>query len=234
MRGLGVRFGAYNIYVPQLLKPAPSGLLAILWALKNDSVESTAVTELTQLASSGRTSVPVDAAVPRPLYRIVGYRIAGTRAVRVDILERLADLIRPLIAWRATPEQSVPPDGAAPGNGFMVTVSMTSLLGCSGEDFASVLRSLGYRVERKPVPPKPVEPAPADEPAAPPAESAAAPDHPAAEPQATTMILSMLRRMASSMRSSSSWRWPSSSVRPSRVSATACGWSWISLSMKES
>ncbi|MBN9010357.1 MAG: helicase, partial [Rhizobiales bacterium] len=140
MRALGVRFGAYNIYVPQLLKPAPSGLLAVLWALKNGGVETTAVTELTQLASSGRTSVPVDATIPRPLYRIVGYRIAGNRAVRVDILERLADLIRPLIAWRATPENSVPPDGAAPGNGFTVTVSMTSLLGCSGEDFASVLR----------------------------------------------------------------------------------------------
>jgi ATP-dependent RNA helicase SUPV3L1/SUV3 len=184
MRALGVRFGAYNIYVPQLLKPAPSGLLAILWALKNGGIETSAVTELTQLASSGRTSVPVDPSVPRPLYRVVGYRIAGNRAVRVDILERLADLIRPLIAWRATPENSVPPDGAAPGNGFTVTVSMTSLLGCSGEDFASVLRSLGYRVERKPVPPKPVEPAPAGEVAAPPIEAAATSDHPAAEPPA--------------------------------------------------
>jgi ATP-dependent RNA helicase SUPV3L1/SUV3 len=174
MRSLGVRFGAYNIYVPQLLKPGPSGLLAILWALKNGGIEASAVTELTQLASSGRTSVPVDPAIPRPLYRVVGYRIAGNRAVRVDILERLADLIRPLIAWRATPENGVPPDGAAPGNGFMVTVSMTSLLGCSGEDFASVLRSLGYRVERKPAPPKPAGPAPAEA-ASMPAEAAAAP-----------------------------------------------------------
>ena len=35
---------------------------------------------------------------------------------------------------------------------------MTSLAGCSGEDFASVLRSLGYRMEKRP---KPAEPAPA-------------------------------------------------------------------------
>src|SRR5438105_15726610 len=34
---------------------------------------------------------------------------------------------------------------------------MTSLAGCSGENFASVLRSLGYRMERRR---KPAEPAP--------------------------------------------------------------------------
>jgi ATP-dependent RNA helicase SUPV3L1/SUV3 len=154
LRTLGVRFGAYHIYVPALIKPAPAGLLAMLWALKNGGLDTNGLAELSHLAASGRTSVAVDPAIPRPLYRIVGYRIAGNRAVRVDILERLADIIRPLIAWRVTPEQPTPPPGAAPGNGFTVTVAMTSLLGCSGEDFASVLRSLGYRVERKPAPPK--------------------------------------------------------------------------------
>ena len=174
LRGLGVRFGAYNIYVPALLKPAPSGLLAQLWALKNGGLDVTGLDDLSRLAASGRTSVPVDPAIPRPLYRVVGYRPAGNRAVRIDILERLADLIRPLIAWRPTPEQSTPPDGAIDGYGFTVTVAMTSLLGCSGEDFASVLKSLGYRVDRRPAPPKPQsEPAPtATETAEPTTESA--------------------------------------------------------------
>ena len=181
MRALGVRFGAYSIYVPPLLKPAPSSLLAILWALKHGGLEANSIAALTQLAASGRTSVPLDPELPRPLYRVVGYRIAGSRAVRIDILERLADLIRPLIAWRATPERSVPPDGAADGNGFKVTVAMTSLLGCSGEDFASVLRALNYRCERRPAP---AEPAVAP-PATPSAESGPAgvvpvPDQPAA------------------------------------------------------
>jgi ATP-dependent RNA helicase SUPV3L1/SUV3 len=36
---------------------------------------------------------------------------------------------------------------------------MTSLIGASGEDFASVLRSLGYRMERRPKPVAPAEPA---------------------------------------------------------------------------
>jgi ATP-dependent RNA helicase SUPV3L1/SUV3 len=157
MRALGVRFGAYHIYVPQLVKPAPGSLLAMLWALQHGGLEITGLAELSGIAASGRTSVPVDPAIPQPLYRIVGYRLAGGRAVRIDIIERLADLIRPLIAWRPTADSPQPPDGAVLGYGFTVTVAMTSLLGCSGEDFASVLRSLGYRMERKPAPPPPPE-----------------------------------------------------------------------------
>jgi ATP-dependent RNA helicase SUPV3L1/SUV3 len=159
MRALGVRFGAYHIYVPQLLKPAPAGLLALLWAVKHGAFDQPGLSELTHLASSGRTSVPVNQSFPRPLYRIVGYRISGNRAVRVDILERLADLIRPLLSWRPMPEAPAAPVGAVPG-GFTVTVGMTSLLGCAGEDFASVLRSLGYRLDRRPKPTEPVAPAP--------------------------------------------------------------------------
>jgi ATP-dependent RNA helicase SUPV3L1/SUV3 len=159
LRAFGVRFGAYHVYVPALIKPAPAGLLALLWSLKHGNGEMTGLTELAHLAASGRTSVPVDPAIPRPLYRIGGYRLAGERAVRVDILERLADLIRPLLAWRPTAEAVAPPAGVAVGGGFTVTTAMTSLLGCSGEDFASVLRAIGYRVERKPAPPKEAPPA---------------------------------------------------------------------------
>jgi ATP-dependent RNA helicase SUPV3L1/SUV3 len=151
LRALGVRFGTYHIFVPALLKPVPSGLLAMLWALKNGGLQLRGLSDLSRLASSGRTSVAVDPAAPRTLFRIVGFKVVGNRAVRIDILERLADLIRPLIAWRPTPEASVPPPGAINGYGFTVTVGMTSLLGCAGEDFGSVLRALGYRVDRKPV-----------------------------------------------------------------------------------
>ncbi|WP_421725426.1 helicase-related protein [Bauldia sp.] len=150
LRALGVRFGAHHIYVPQLLKPAPSALLATFWVLKHGELD--AATALIGLAASGRTSFPADPKIPGDLYRIVGYRVCGDMAIRVDILERLADLIRPLIAWRPTAEAPEPPEGAVAGNGFTVTVAMTSLLGCSGDAFASVLRSLGYRMERRPKP----------------------------------------------------------------------------------
>nr|WP_108662774.1 helicase-related protein [Acuticoccus kandeliae] len=149
LRALGVRFGAYHIFVPALLKPAPSQLIALLWALKNADLEVPGLSEVPQLSASGRTSITVDPTVPAELYRVVGFRVCGPRAVRIDILERLADQIRPLVAWRPAPESGEPPAGAVPqGGGFLVTVTMTSLLGCSGEDFAAVLTSLGYRVDR--------------------------------------------------------------------------------------
>ena len=155
LRKYGVRFGAYHIYLPILLKPLPRALATQLWALKHESPDAKGVADLLHLAASGRTSIPADKKTPKTLYRTSGYRICGDRAVRVDILERLADLIRPALAWREG-VQTLKPDGAFDGRGFVVTGAMTSLTGASGEDFASILRSLGYRMDRKPKPPEPV------------------------------------------------------------------------------
>ncbi|MFG1300976.1 helicase-related protein [Xanthobacter sp. V3C-3] len=159
LRGYGVRFGAHHIYLPALLKPAPRSLAAELYALKHGGLAQKGLDELPHLAASGRTSIPVDHEIQKGLYRAVGFRVCGERAVRVDILERLADLIRPALAWR--PGSAGPkPAGAVDGRGFTVTVGMTSLAGCSGEDFASILKSLGYRMERRlPPPPEPEAPA---------------------------------------------------------------------------
>jgi ATP-dependent RNA helicase SUPV3L1/SUV3 len=169
LRKYGVRFGAYHIYLPILLKPAPRALATQLWALKNEAPDAKGVTELLHLAASGRTSIPIDKETPKPLYRTAGYRVCGERAVRVDILERLADLIRPALAWRDT--MTTPkPDGAFDGRGFTVTGAMTSLTGASGEDFASILQSLGYRMDRKP---KPAEVKPAEATDVPPTEVSA-------------------------------------------------------------
>src|SRR6187431_2848360 len=180
LRKYGVRFGAYHLYLPNLLKPGPRALATQLWALKEATPDTKGLTDVPHLASSGRTSFPADKDVPKALYRVVGYRVCGERAVRVDILERLADLIRPALAWRPGSPAQKPP-GAIAGGGFTVTVNMTSLTGTSGEDFASVLRSLGYRMEKKP---KPVE-APASAPAAAPeAPAEAAP----AEVAATEVV----------------------------------------------
>jgi ATP-dependent RNA helicase SUPV3L1/SUV3 len=157
LRKYGVRFGAYHIYVPALLKPAARALAALLWAEKQGNVDMAALTGAQHLASSGRTSFPVDKVLPRDAYRVLGYRQAGERAVRVDILERLADLIRPALAWREN-SPGEKPAGAFDGRGFVVTQAMTSLTGSAGEDFASILRALGYRMEKRPpLSPKPAE-----------------------------------------------------------------------------
>ena len=155
LRKYGVRFGAYHIYFPALLKPAARALTSLLWALKHDNVDLQLVSGAQHMASSGRTSFPVDKALPRDAYRVLGYRQCGERVVRVDILERLADLIRPALAWRET-SAGEKPLAAFDGRGFVVTQAMTSLTGSAGEDFASILRALGYRMERRPpLPPKP-------------------------------------------------------------------------------
>ncbi|UGX99898.1 helicase-related protein [Bradyrhizobium quebecense] len=162
LRKYGVRFGAYHIYFPLLLKPAARSLASLLWAEKQSNVDMGALSNVQHLASSGRTSFPVDKALPRDGYRVLGYRQCGERAVRVDILERLADLIRPALAWRET-SPGEKPAGAFDGRGFVVTQAMTSLTGSAGEDFASILRALGYRMDRRPpLPPKAVEVAPVE------------------------------------------------------------------------
>ena len=155
LRKYGVRFGAYHIYIPPLLKPAPR-------ALGDAAVCAQARVRRDARARRGAAARIERAHVDRGqqghaknLYRVAGYRVAGERAVRVDILERLADLIRPALAWRDN-APGIKPQGALDGTGFTVTVGMTSLVGSSGEDFASILRSLGYRMERRPKPPEPV------------------------------------------------------------------------------
>jgi ATP-dependent RNA helicase SUPV3L1/SUV3 len=186
LRRNGIRFGAYHLYLPALLKPAPRTLAAQLWALQNGGLDQRGIDEIAHLASSGRTSIPVDPAIAPGLYRAAGFRVCGGRAVRVDILERLADLIRPATAYRPGITPGDPPPGAADGEGFVATVAMTSLVGCAGEDFASILKSLGYVVDRRPGPAITVPLVPAPTVVTPPAPAEATDGPPAAEPASAT------------------------------------------------
>ncbi len=178
LRKLGVRFGAYHLYLPLLLKPAPRALAALLWALRHGGLDGVkGLEEAPHLAASGRTSFAADPAIAKGFYRAAGYRVCGERVVRVDILERLADLIRPAIAYKPGASVGEPPIGAADGDGFVVSVAMTSLTGCAGEAFSSILRSLGYVSAQRPGPAitVPIIPAAATQPisAAPSAEDSA-------------------------------------------------------------
>jgi ATP-dependent RNA helicase SUPV3L1/SUV3 len=148
LRRLGVRFGAYHIFVPALVKPGPAGLLTLLWALKNDAKDRTGFGDVVQSLAAGRTSVVTDPEFDPAFYRLAGFRVLGRRAVRVDILERLADLIRPALAWKAG--TGVRPEGAFDGNAFTVTPAMMSILGAKAEDMEEILKGLGYRAEAKP------------------------------------------------------------------------------------
>ncbi|MFL5154822.1 MAG: helicase-related protein [Microvirga sp.] len=197
LRKQGIRFGAYHLYLPALLKPAPRLLATQLWALKHGGLDQKGVADIAHLASSGRTSIPVDPEIAKGLYRAAGFRVCGGRAVRVDILERLADLIRPAINYRPGLSPGPPPPGTADNDGFIATVGMTSLAGCSGEDFGSILKSLGYAADRRAGPaitvpllqPAAAAPAPGPEPAE--AEAAAmsetGPGQPSETPESTPL-----------------------------------------------
>lgn len=148
LRRLGVRFGAYHVFVPSLIKPAPAGLVTLLWALKDDGKDKPGFGDVVHALASGRTSIVIDPAFDKAFYRLAGYRNLGRRAVRVDILERLADLIRPATNWK--PGLGARPDGAYDGQSFMVTPPMMSILGATADDMEEILKGLGYRAEPKP------------------------------------------------------------------------------------
>jgi ATP-dependent RNA helicase SUPV3L1/SUV3 len=159
LRKYGVRFGAFHIFVPTLLKPAATQLRLLLWALQLERDGVLNRQDMPEMPGQGLTSAPFDPATPKGFYRLIGFRVCGPRAVRIDMLERLGDLIRARVFWKpAFPEQARPA-GSVAGGGFTVIPDMMSLVGCSGEEFAGVLRALGFQAEerRVPVEAEPVE-----------------------------------------------------------------------------
>jgi ATP-dependent RNA helicase SUPV3L1/SUV3 len=155
LRRFGIRFGAFNIYFPLLLKPAASELMQILWRLSAGERFAAGGAAAFESPRAGLTSVVADKAVPEEFYRVAGYHLCGPRAVRLDMLERLADMIRPLTGFRLNPTNPItPPKGSSGDGGFIVIPEMMSILGCSSDDMTLVLKALGFRSERRPAPPK--------------------------------------------------------------------------------
>lgn len=136
LRKHGVRFGQYTLFQPLMLKPAPTRLRLVLWALKEG------FDTFPEAPPPGLVTVPAVPGAPAGYYARAGYRLAGERAIRIDMLERLADMIRGLDA-RA---------------GFEAAPEMLSITGLSLEQFAHLMRGMGYqategtRPKRKPAP----------------------------------------------------------------------------------
>ena len=149
LRVLGARFGAFHIFVPVLLKPAATELRLLLWGLNLQKDGKIDLANLPQPPGQGLTSAVFDRSTPRGFYGICGYRICGNRVVRIDMLERLADLIRDRVFWRPRFPDEPRPSGSVEGGGFSVVPDMMSLVGCSGEDFLGILRSLDFRMLKK-------------------------------------------------------------------------------------
>ncbi len=165
LRALGVRFGAFTLFLPALLKPAATDLRLVLWWLEQQKA-GTVSGDVPAAPANGLTSAAADMAKPEGFYRMCGYRVCGSRAVRVDMLERLSDLIRDRVFWKPRFPEEQRPQGAVDGGGFTVTPDMMSLVGCSGEEFEAILTSLGFRSQTRMLPKPPVPGAKGHQPAA--------------------------------------------------------------------
>ena len=126
LRKHGVRFGQFTIFLPALLKPAPTRLRLVLWSLWNG------LQEFPESPPPGLVTIPNVAEVPKQHYTLAGYHPAGTRAIRIDMLERLADILRQK-------------DSRA---GFEATPDMLSITGMTLDQFADLMAGLGYKGEK--------------------------------------------------------------------------------------
>ena len=126
LRKHGVRFGQFTIFLPLLLKPAATRLRLVLWSLWND------LQDFPESPPPGLVTIPYLSEVPRSHYTLAGYHPAGTRAIRIDMLERLADLLRAK-------------DSRA---GFEASPEMLSITGMTLEQFVTLMGGLGYKGEK--------------------------------------------------------------------------------------
>ena len=125
LRKHGIRFGQFTIFMPLLLKPAPTRLRLVLHSLWTD------LQEFPEAPPAGLVTIPVIEAVDPSAYLLSGYRPSGTRAIRIDMLERLADQLRA--------EDS--------RGGFEAKPDMLSITGMTLEQFADLMQGLGYKSE---------------------------------------------------------------------------------------
>jgi len=126
LRKHGIRFGQFTIFMPLLLKPAPTRLRLVLTSL------FAGLDEFPESPPPGLVTIPVIPAVGGETYLLAGYRAAGERAIRIDMLERLADQLRS--------EDS--------RGGFEGKADMLSITGMTLEQFADLMQGLGYKAEK--------------------------------------------------------------------------------------
>lgn len=129
---IGVRLGTESLYIPELLKPKAVRLRGLLWSVANDQWpdEGPPPEGRVQIARALETPAVYDAAI--------GYARLGGRAVRVDMVERLAAAVRQ----------------AARQGPFVISAGMLSLAGVDHATFAAMLDDLGYhKVGERPAPP---------------------------------------------------------------------------------
>ncbi len=124
LRGYGVRFAEHNLYMPALLKASPAKLRFDLWRLQQTEDSTVA------MPNPALMSVLVDPNAPEGFYDAAGFAPCGQRAVRIDILDRLARTLR----------------GKSRKGPFPMDPALMSTVGCGAEGFGEILTKIGFRL----------------------------------------------------------------------------------------
>lgn len=116
----GLRFGTETLYVSDLLKPKAVAICARLWSAFHGASYP--------LPPDGRVSVDREKEISADFDFAIGYARLGGKAIRLDMLERVAAAARK----------------AAREGRFKITEEMLSLLGATHAEMALILVDLGY------------------------------------------------------------------------------------------
>ncbi|MBL26969.1 MAG: disulfide oxidoreductase, partial [Rhodospirillaceae bacterium] len=119
---LGIRFGTESVFMPEMLKPARIAARVLLWCVHTGESP-------VQPPRAGAVSSAIEGPLTAPLLEAAGYRTVGNRALRADILERVAAGARQLSRHGR----------------FAADSSLMALAGCSATELGEILVALGYR-----------------------------------------------------------------------------------------
>ena len=130
LKRFGVRSGRNGLYLPRMIRPASAALAALLWAVHHR------LEHIPSPPAPGLTSFVRDEDdIPEGFLRAAFFRKVGARAVRLDILERIEDILA---------------DWAREGrNADETTAAIVSLLGSGNEDAREVIAALGWTQETR-------------------------------------------------------------------------------------
>ena len=139
LRSVGIRFGQYDIFMPDLTKPKPARLLSILHAYGAGGDRKPFI------PFAGVTSIPNEGELhsdnySREALALAGYKAVGSRIVRFDILNRLASQIRDAQEQlnKAAIDRPKRPT-------FQIMDEMLALLGATLPQTREVMKALGYQ-----------------------------------------------------------------------------------------
>ncbi len=126
LKKYGIRFGYKTIYDATLLKPEASKLRVSLF----NAFQTDAETKVLH-PPPGFVTIEYDKHISKQQYLVAGFFVAGSRAIRIDMLERLYFLIK---------EHSK-------DEWIVIQPNMLSITGLGVEDFAALIKSLRFEIK---------------------------------------------------------------------------------------